>query len=193
MSSRIVVLISGSGTNLEALLTSLPESEIPAHVVAVGADQEADGLVHARTRGIDTFVVPLSSGEDRDSWGDTLGDTLEGYQPDLIVLSGFMKLLPPSLVSRFSPRIINTHPSYLPEFPGAHAVRDAVAAGATQTGASVIVVDDGVDTGRILARERVAIQPDDSEESLHARIKILERSLLLDVLRTLIPNNEGTP
>lgn len=193
MSSRIVVLISGSGTNLEALLTSLPESGIPAHVVAVGADQEAEGLRHARTRGIDTFVVPLSSGENRDDWGDTLGDTLEGYRPDLIVLSGFMKLLPPSLVSRFSPHIINTHPSYLPEFPGAHAVRDALAAGVTQTGASVIVVDDGVDTGKILARERVAIEPDDSEESLHARIKILERSLLLDVLRTLIPDNEGTP
>ena len=193
MSSRIVVLVSGSGTNLEALLTSLPESGIPAHVVAVGADQEADGLAHARTRGIDTFVVPLSSGADRNSWGDTLGDTLEGYQPDLIVLSGFMKLLPPSLVSRFSPRIINTHPSYLPEFPGAHAVRDAVAAGATQTGASVIVVDDGVDTGEILAQQRVPIHSDDTEDALHARIKILERSLLLDVLRTLIPNNEGTP
>jgi len=131
--------------------------------------------------------------QDRNSWGDTLGDTLEGYQPDLIVLSGFMKLLPPSLVSRFSPHIINTHPSYLPEFPGAHAVRDAVAAGATQTGASVIVVDDGVDTGRILAQQRVPIHSDDTEDALHARIKILERSLLLDVLRTLIPNNEGTP
>lgn len=193
MSCRIVVLISGSGTNLEALLTSLPDSGIRAQVVAVGADQEAEGLEHARTRGIDTFVVPLSKQDDREAWGDTLGDTLEGYQPDLIVLSGFMKLLPPSLVSRFSPHIINTHPSYLPEFPGAHAVRDALAAGATQTGASVIVVDDGVDTGKILAQQRVPIHADDTEDTLHARIKTLERSLLIEVLHTLIPNNEGTP
>ena len=193
MSCRIVVLISGSGTNLEALLTSLPDSGIRAQVVAVGADQEAEGLEHARTRGIDTFVVPLSKQDDREAWGDTLGDTLEGYQPDLIVLSGFMKLLPPSLVSRFSPHIINTHPSYLPEFPGAHAVRDALAAGATQTGASVIVVDDGVDTGKILAQQRVPIHADDTEGTLHARIKTLERSLLIEVLHTLIPNNEGTP
>ena len=187
MSSRIVVLISGSGTNLEALLASLPDSGIPADVVAVGADQEAAGLEHARARDIETFVVPLPRGGDRDAWGQQLGDTIADFEPDLIVLSGFMKLLPKAFVSRFSPRIINTHPSYLPEFPGAHAVRDALAARATDTGASVIVVDDGVDTGEILAQERVAILPGDTEDTLHSRIKIVERQLLLDVLHTLIP------
>lgn len=186
MSSRIVVLISGSGTNLEALLSSLPESGIPAEVVAVGADQEAAGLEHARARGIETFVVPLVQGGDREAWGQQLGEMIADFEPDLIVLSGFMKLLPEAFVSRFSPRIINTHPSYLPEFPGAHAVRDALAAGANDTGASVIVVDDGVDTGEILAQERVAIRPGDTEDTLHSRIKIVERQLLLDVLRTLI-------
>ena len=190
MSSRIVVLISGSGTNLESLLVSLPDSGIPAEVVAVGADQEAPGLEHARSRGIETFVVPFSSAANRMAWGEELADTIAGYEPDLVVLSGFMKLLPASVVSRFSPRLINTHPSYLPEFPGAHAVRDALAARAPETGASVIVVDDGIDTGEILAQERVEIRSGDTEDSLHARIKIVERRLLLDVLHTLIPNTK---
>jgi phosphoribosylglycinamide formyltransferase-1 len=105
----------------------------------------------------------------------------------VIVLSGFMKILPPSLVAKFQPRIINTHPSFLPDFPGAHAVKDALAAHVTATGASVIVVDDGVDTGAILAQGRVPVLPGDTEESLHARIKVLERQLLLDVLAELIP------
>lgn len=115
-----------------------------------------------------------------------LGDVLESYTPDLIILSGFMRLLPPSLVARFTPRIINTHPAFLPEFPGAHGVRDALAAGVRETGASVIVVDDGVDTGEILAQERVPVLPEDDEESLHERVKIVERRLLLDVLGAMM-------
>ena len=115
-----------------------------------------------------------------------LGDALESYTPDLIILSGFMRLLPPSLVARFTPRIINTHPAFLPEFPGAHGVRDALAAGVRETGASVIVVDDGVDTGEILAQERVPVLPEDDEESLHERVKIVERRLLLDVLGAMM-------
>jgi phosphoribosylglycinamide formyltransferase-1 len=114
-----------------------------------------------------------------------LGDALAAHEPDLIILSGFMKLLPPALVSRFSPRIINTHPAYLPEFPGAHAVRDALAAGATETGASVIVVDEGVDTGQILAQRRVPLEPGDDETVLHDRIKVVERELLLEVLENI--------
>ena len=115
-----------------------------------------------------------------------LGDVLESYTPDLIILSGFMRLLPPSLVARFTPRIINTHPAFLPEFPGAHGVRDALAAGVRETGASVIVVDDGMDTGEILAQERVPVLPEDDEESLHERVKIVERRLLLDVLGAMM-------
>jgi phosphoribosylglycinamide formyltransferase-1 len=112
-----------------------------------------------------------------------LATTLLGYQPDVIILSGFMKLVPSTVVSQFFPRIINTHPAFLPEFPGAHAVRDALEAGVSQTGASVIVVDDGVDTGEVLAQRRVPVLPGDDETSLHERIKVVERELLLDVLR----------
>ena len=193
MPSRIVVLISGSGTNLAALLESLPSSGIDAEVVAVGSDNTAAGLSHATLRGIETFVLPLGSPSVRDEWGDTLGDIVAGFDPDVIVLSGFMKVLPARMVARFSTRIINTHPSFLPEFPGAHAVADAIVAGVKDTGASVIVVDDGVDTGEILAQERVHIAAGDTEETLHTRIKAVERRLLLDVLSHLIPHTKGTP
>jgi phosphoribosylglycinamide formyltransferase 1 len=182
---RLVVLISGAGTNLLALLQRLPGTQIPADVVAVGSDTEAPGLHHASDLGIPTFVVPWGQFSSRDEWGVALGDALAAHEPDLIILSGFMKLLPPALVSRFSPRIINTHPAYLPEFPGAHAVRDALAAGATETGASVIVVDEGVDTGQILAQRRVPLEPGDDETVLHDRIKVVERELLLEVLENI--------
>lgn len=188
MRQRLVVLISGAGTNLLALLETLPGTHIPADVVAVGSDTEAPGLHHASDRGIPTFVVPLEQFSSREEWGAALGDALASHEPDLIILSGFMKLLPPQLVSRFSPRILNTHPAYLPEFPGAHAVRDALAAGATETGASVIVVDEGVDTGQILAQRRVPLEPGDDEAILHDRIKVVERELLLEVL-----DNISTP
>ncbi len=185
MRQRLVVLISGAGTNLLALLQRLPGTQIPADVVAVGSDTEAPGLHHASDLGIPTFVVPWGQFSSRDEWGVALGDALAAHEPDLIILSGFMKLLPPALVSRFSPRIINTHPAYLPEFPGAHAVRDALAAGATETGASVIVVDEGVDTGQILAQRRVPLEPGDDETVLHDRIKVVERELLLEVLENI--------
>ena len=191
MRQRLVVLISGSGTNLQSLLESLPNTEIPADVVAVGSDTMAPGLQHATDRSIPTVVVPLGDFSSREEWGVALGDTLETFKPDLIVLSGFMKLLPPSLVSRFAPRIINTHPAFLPEFPGAHAVRDALEAGVSHTGASVIVVDEGVDTGEILAQRRMPVEVGDDEASLHDRIKVVERELLLEVLETLCAK-EGT-
>lgn len=129
--------------------------------------------------------MPWSSFDSREAWGDELLRQLNVWQPDLIVLSGLMRLLPPGVVAAYAPRIINTHPAYLPEFPGAHGVRDALAAGADQTGASVIVVDDGVDTGPILAQERVAVAPGDDEASLHDRIKPVERRLLIDVVRRI--------
>lgn len=154
-------------------------------MVVVGADREADGLAHAEEFGIPSFTVPWHEHDSREAWGEELGRQLAVWEPDLVVLSGLMRLLPPSLVAQFSPRLINTHPAYLPEFPGAHGVRDALAAGVSQTGASVIVVDDGVDTGPILAQERVPILAGDTEHALHERIKPVERRLLIDVVRRI--------
>ncbi len=188
---RVVVLISGGGSNLRALLEATRDAEYPAHVVAVGADREAEGLAHAEAFGIPAFTVPYSSFPSREAWGDELLATIAEWQPDLVVLSGLMRLLPPAVVEALAPRLINTHPAYLPEFPGAHGVRDALAAGVAQTGASVIVVDTGVDTGPILAQERVPVLPDDTEHSLHERIKPAERRLLIDVVRGIADGSIG--
>ncbi|MDZ8170918.1 phosphoribosylglycinamide formyltransferase [Microbacterium xanthum] len=181
----VVVLISGAGSNLRALLDAAAEPGFPARVIAVGADREADGFGHAEAYGIPTFLVPWSEYGSREQWGAQLGAQLEVWNPDLVVLSGLMRLLPPALVERWAPRIINTHPAYLPEFPGAHGVRDALAAGVDRTGASVIVVDNGVDTGPILAQERVPVLPTDDEHTLHDRIKPVERRLLIDVVQRI--------
>jgi phosphoribosylglycinamide formyltransferase-1 len=178
----LVVLISGGGSNLRALLEASHDAEFPARVVAVGADRDADGFEHAEEFGIPTFSVSLSNFSDREAWGDELLAQVQGWNPDLVVLSGFMKLLPPRVVDALSPRLINTHPAYLPEFPGAHGVRDALAAGVTQTGASVIVVDNGVDTGPIISQQRVPVLPTDTEHDLHDRIKIVERDLLVQAV-----------
>jgi phosphoribosylglycinamide formyltransferase-1 len=194
---KLVVLISGGGSNLRALLEAAQDAEYPARVVAIGADREADGFEHAEAFGIPTFSVPFTSFPDRASWGDEILAQVEQWGADLVVLSGFMRLLPPGVVAALSPRLVNTHPAYLPEFPGAHGVRDALAAGATQTGASVIVVDNGVDSGPILRQERVPVHPDDTESTLHDRIKVVERRLLvqtiLDIANGTIDLTEKTP
>ena len=178
----IVVLISGGGSNLRALLEASTDAEFPARVVAVGTDREADGLDHAEEFGIPSFTVPFTSYGSREEWGDALLDQIRLWEPDLVILSGFMRLVPPRVVAALSPHLINTHPAYLPEFPGAHGVRDALAAGATQTGASLIVVDNGVDAGPVISQERVPIEPGDTEASLHERIKPVERRLLIDAV-----------
>lgn len=179
----VAVLISGAGSNLRALLDAAADPDFPARVVVVGGDREADGFAHAEDYGIPTFMVPWVQFDSREQWGDELGAQLRVWQPDLVVLSGLMRLLPATLVDEWSPRIVNTHPAYLPEFPGAHGVRDALAAGVAQTGASVIIVDNGVDSGPILAQERVPVLHGDDEHSLHDRIKPVERRLLIDVVR----------
>jgi phosphoribosylglycinamide formyltransferase-1 len=178
----IVVLISGGGSNLRALLEAAEDAEFPARVVAVGADREADGFEHAERFGIPTFTVPYTSYPSREEWGDALLEQIRQWEPDLTILSGFMRLVPPRVVEALSPALINTHPAYLPEFPGAHAVRDALAAGVTQTGASLIVVDNGVDAGPIISQERVEVLPGDTEAALHERIKPVERRLLIDAV-----------
>jgi len=188
--ARLVVLISGGGSNLEALLQNLPGSPVPAEVVAVGADTEAAGVEHARSRGIPVFVERFDDYPDRASWGVGLVRALAQHEPDWIILSGFMRVLPPSVLAAFPGRIINTHPSLLPDFPGAHAVRDALQAGVSHTGASVILVDDGVDTGPILAQERVEVLPGDTLEALHERIKRVERRLLLEVLEATVKGGD---
>lgn len=181
----LAVLISGAGSNLRALLEATREADFPARVIVVGADRQADGFAHAEAFGIPTLLVPFHDFASREEWGAELHAQLSVWQPDLVVLSGLMRLLPAPFVDAWAPRIINTHPAYLPEFPGAHGVRDALAAGVDQTGASVIVVDGGVDTGPILAQERVAVLPGDTEHTLHDRIKPVERRLLIDVVRRI--------
>lgn len=178
----IVVLISGSGSNLRALLEACDNPLFPAKILAVGADQAADGLAHAEQFGVPTFVVEPGLFSSRENWSEMLLQNVKYHNPDLVVLAGFMKVLPESFVSALSPNLINLHPSLLPAFPGAHAVRDALAAGASTTGATVHIVDAGVDTGPVLAQREVAISDGVSEADLHEQIKTVERALIVDVV-----------
>ena len=181
----VVVLISGSGSNLLALLQATKNPLFPAKVLAVGSDKPAPGLEHADLYGVPTFVVEEKHFANRDSWAEKLGENISHLDPDLIILAGFMKVLPKSFVAKFSPRIINIHPALLPSFPGAHAVKDALASGARETGATVHIVDEGVDNGPILAQEAVTVLPADDENTLHERIKLVEHKLLIDTVKFL--------
>lgn len=178
----IVVLISGSGSNLKALLEACDNPLFPAKIVAVGADKAAAGLAHAEQFGVPIFVVEPDLFESRQIWSEMLLSNVKYHNPDLVILAGFMKVLPEDFVAALSPRLINMHPSLLPAFPGAHAVRDALAAGASTTGATVHIVDAGVDTGPVLAQREVPVASGISEAELHEQIKTVERELIVDVV-----------
>ena len=182
---KVVVLISGGGSNLKALLDAAAEPTYPAKVVAVGSDTDAAGLEYARAAGIDTFMVRPRDFENRDAWGEAFAAEIRTFAPDLVVSAGLMRVLPGGFVREFSPRLINTHPALLPLFPGAHAVRDALAAGATETGVTVHIIDEGVDTGPVLRQRAVSILAEESEDELHERIKQNERPLLVDTVRDI--------
>ncbi|AQP45052.1 phosphoribosylglycinamide formyltransferase [Tessaracoccus flavus] len=183
MTTRVVVLLSGSGTLCQALFDAIDAGEVEAQVVAVVSDRaDAQGLERARARGLPAVAVPLAKGADRAEWDERLRDEVAAHAPDLVASAGFMKLLGPAFLARFAGLTINTHPALLPSFPGMHGPRDALRAGVKVSGATVFLVDDGVDTGRILLQGAVEVLPDDTEESLHERIKVVERRLLVQAV-----------
>jgi phosphoribosylglycinamide formyltransferase-1 len=181
--ARLVVLVSGTGSNLAALLAAHEEPGYGARVVGVVADRPGiRALELAQEAGIPTAVVSLADFPGRAAWDEALTEAVAVFSPDLVVAAGFMKLVGAPFLARFGGRILNTHPALLPSFPGAHGVRDALAYGVKVSGCSVIVVDEGVDSGPIVAQVPVVVEDGDDEESLHERIKVAERALLVDVV-----------
>ena len=182
--ARLVVLASGTGSLLQSLLDAAT-GDYPARVVAVGVDRDCRAAQIAADAGIASYRVRLGDHPDRRAWDAAITAATAEHAPDLIVSAGFMKILGPEFLSRFPGRVVNTHPALLPSFPGAHGVPDALDYGVKVTGCTVHLVDAGMDTGPILAQQAVAVHDDDTEETLHERIKVVERRLLVDVLAAL--------
>jgi phosphoribosylglycinamide formyltransferase-1 len=182
--ARLVVLASGTGSLLESLLAAAVD-DYPARVVAVGTDRDCRALEVAASASIPGYTVRLGDYPDRAAWDAAVTEATAQHQPDLVVSAGFMKILGAQFLSRFLGRVVNTHPALLPAFPGAHAVPEALAYGVRVTGCTVHLVDAGVDTGPILAQEAIPVLDDDDESSLHERIKVVERRLLVDVLAAM--------
>lgn len=187
----VVVLVSGSGTNLQALIDASQGNATPWQIVAVGADRPGiAGLERAESAGIPTFVCAVKDYPQRSEWDTALADHLISALPEAndgrrwVVSAGFMKILGTKVLNEFT--VLNTHPALLPSFPGAHGVRDAMAYGAKVTGATLHFVDEGVDTGPIVSQRVVAINGDDTEDSLHERIKVAERDMLVRGLTSLL-------
>jgi len=180
MEVRLVVLVSGAGTNLQALIDACADPAYGAAVVAVGADRDGiRGLERAQETNIPVFTVRVGDFAARDKWDEALAARCAEYKPDLIVCAGFMKLVGKAFLARFGGRCLNTHPALLPSFPGMHGVRDALDYGVKVTGCTVFLVDEGVDQGPVLAQVAVPVHDDDDEETLHERIKVAERALLV--------------
>jgi len=185
--ARLVVLVSGEGTNLQALIDACGDADYGARVVAVGADRDRiNALARAERAGIPTFTVRLADYPTREDWDAALARACAAHAPDLIVLAGFMKLVGKAFLDSFGGRCVNTHPALLPSFPGAHAVREALAYGVKVTGCTVLVVDEGVDSGPILAQAQVPVADDDDEATLHERIKVTERALLVGTVGRMV-------
>ena len=179
--ARLVVLVSGSGTNLQALLDACADPSYGARVVAVGADRDAiEGLARADRAGVPTFVARVDDYTSREHWDRALADKVGAFEPDLVVSAGFMKLLSTDFLAKYL--TLNTHPALCPAFPGMHGPRDALDYGVKVTGATLFVVDAGVDTGPIVAQVPVEVADDDDVASLHERIKAAERTMLVDVV-----------
>jgi phosphoribosylglycinamide formyltransferase 1 len=183
VSARVVVLASGTGTLLQALLDASAEPSYGARVVAVGADRDGIEALHRAERvGIATFVLRVPDFPDRAAWDRAMTDEVAKHEPDLVISAGFMKLAGEAFLARFAGRYLNTHPALLPSFPGMHGARDALEHGVKVTGGTVFIVDNGVDTGPIVAQRAVEVRDDDDEPALHERIKTAERELLVDVV-----------
>ena len=181
-----MVLVSGSGTNLQALIDASKQTEYGVEIVAVGADRTGiKALERAERHGIETFAVETSSYDDRAAWDIALAEAVDAHTPDLVVLAGFLTLPGPAFLGKFGGRTVNTHPALSPAFPGMHGPRDALAYGVKVTGATLFVVDEGVDTGPIVAQVAVPVLDDDDEETLHERIKTSERAMLVEWVGTL--------
>lgn len=184
---RVVVLVSGSGTLLQALLDASLINDFGARIVAVGSDHaEIEGLRRAERAGVPGFVVPMQP--DRAAWDAALTEAVAEHRPDLVVLAGFMRLVGPTFLDRFGGLTINSHPALSPSFPGTHGPRDALDYGVKVTGCTLFLVDAGVDTGLICAQRAVQVADDDTVESLHERIKVAERALLVDTVGRMIRN-----
>jgi phosphoribosylglycinamide formyltransferase 1 len=181
--AAVVVLVSGTGTLLQALLDAAADPTTPFRVAGVVADRaDAGGLERARAAGVPTAVVAPKDFPDRAGWDAGIARAVRVFSPALVVLAGFMRILGAAYLGEFGERTVNTHPALLPSFPGAHGVRDALAHGVKVTGTSVILVDEGTDTGPIVAQRAVEVRNDDDEATLHERIKVVERELLVDVV-----------
>lgn len=188
MRLRLVVLISGTGTLLQSILDACASGELAAEVVAVCSDRaDVQGVQRAMNAGVPVRVHPFRRGEDRAVWDTQLAAIVDEFAPDLVVSAGFMKLLGQSFLSRFGGRTINTHPALLPSFPGMHGPRDALEYGVKVSGATVFLVDEGTDTGEILAQRAVPVLSGDDEASLHERIKVAERELLVQTITEWAP------
>ncbi|HEV3068962.1 MAG TPA: phosphoribosylglycinamide formyltransferase [Streptosporangiaceae bacterium] len=187
MTARLVVLVSGAGTNLQALLDACADDSYGAAVVAVGADRTGiEGLARAERAGVPAFTHRLADYPARAAWDRALARSCARHEPDLVISAGFMKLVGQEFLDRFAGRFVNTHPSLLPAFAGMHAVRDALAYGVKVTGCTVFLVDAGTDTGPVIAQVAVPVREDDDVTALHERIKVTERALLVDTVGRMV-------
>ena len=187
--ARLVVFVSGTGTNLQAILDACAAPSYGAVVVAVGADRTGiAALDRAAAAGVPTFVHRVKDYPDRPTWDRAVRDAAAAHQPDLVISAGFMKLFGTDFLTAFPGRVVNTHPALLPAFPGMHAARDAIAYGVKVTGCTLFAVTGGVDDGPVIAQTAVPVEDADTEDTLHDRIKVAERAMLVEYVGRMARN-----